>query len=93
MAHILSDYAHERWAAHRPVNPMLWRVVASFIDEEIFPDIERLASSENEPERKAAVLVCRQSSYPLARGLLTVHPALGSLNEVVDIGWDDFIVK
>lgn len=93
LAQILSDYAHERWAAHRPVNPMLWRVVASFVDEEIFPDIERLASSENELERKAAVLVCRQSSYPPARGLLNVHPALSSLNEVVEIGWDDFILK
>src|SRR4051794_6522838 len=58
LAHILSDYAHERWAAHRAVNPMLWRCVARFVDDSIFPDIERIASSENRQEQIAAALVC-----------------------------------
>lgn len=33
LALILFDYANERRAAHRTVNPQLWRLVAKFIDE------------------------------------------------------------
>jgi hypothetical protein len=91
LAHILSNYAHERWAAHRSVPPMLWRCVAGFVDEEIFPDIERLASSQNEWEQKAALLVCRQSNYPAAKELLNSHPALGMLNKDVGMSWNVFI--
>ena len=35
LARTLSDYAHERWAAHRSVNPLLWRCVAPFINEQM----------------------------------------------------------
>ena len=41
---ILSDYAHERWAAHRTVNPLLWRCAGAFIDENLFSDMERVAA-------------------------------------------------
>jgi hypothetical protein len=91
LAQILSDYAHERWAAHRTVHPMLWRCVAGFIDDKIFPDIERVASSENELERKAAVLVCRQSNYPPAQELLNIHPALLPFKEHVGLSWNVLI--
>lgn len=91
LAQILSDYAHERWAAHRTVHPMLWRCVAGFVDDKIFPDIERIASSENEMERKAAVLVCRQSNYPPAKVLLNIHPALLPFKEHVDLSWNVLI--
>ena len=32
LAGILLNYAHERWAAHRPVAPELWRGVGAFAD-------------------------------------------------------------
>lgn len=70
LAHILSDYAHERWAAGRTVNPLLWRPVAPFIDDEIFPDIEKLLQSEDEQERKAAALACVQCNYKPATNIL-----------------------
>jgi hypothetical protein len=63
LANTLSDYAHERWAAHRTVHPLLWRCVGGFINEKIFPDIMRIAFSENSVEREAAALACAQSSY------------------------------
>jgi hypothetical protein len=90
LAKILVDYSHERRSAGRPVHPMLWRCVAGFIDENNFPDIEQLASSENEVERKAAVLICKRSDYPPAKHLLNTHPALQALQDR-DISWNDLI--
>lgn len=69
LANTLSDYAHERWAAHRPVLPMLWRCVGNFINDRIFPDIQRIAYSEITTEREAAALACSQSTYLPARAL------------------------
>src|SRR5690606_25892594 len=33
LALTLSDYAHERWAAGRSVNPLLWRLMSGYIDD------------------------------------------------------------
>lgn len=63
LASILVDYAHERWAAHRTVNPLLWRLVAGFVDEHNFSDITRLYTNGDLREKKAAVLACYQSDY------------------------------
>ena len=76
LATSLSDYAHERWAAHREVNPLLWICVGSYIDENIFPDIERLISSNDELDRQAAALVCNETSFPAAKRLLEENPEL-----------------
>ena len=70
LAQSLSDYAHERWAAHRDVNPLLWSCVAPFIDAQIFADIQRIFSSQNALEREAAALACYESSHEPAKKLL-----------------------
>lgn len=67
LAYILSDYAHERWSANRSVSPLLWRPVGKFLDERLFPDIEKLFQSEHESDKKAAALACAQSSFQLAK--------------------------
>lgn len=88
LALILSDYAHERWAAHRPVNPLLWRCVARFVDERIYPDIERIAGSKNSFDMMAAALVCRESHYPPAKNIVNTHPFLRSLIEDNTLTWE-----
>jgi hypothetical protein len=85
---ILSDYAHERWAAHRIVNPLLWRCAGAFIDENLYPDVERVGASENNLDREAAVLVCRKSSYLPARELLNKSVLLKSLKDDTNISWE-----
>jgi hypothetical protein len=92
LAHILSDYAHERWAAHRPVHPLLWRCVGKFIDEKIFPDIMRIAFSEQETERDAAVLACMQSTYAPAHELIEKNKALETIAKS-GMTWDDLAKK
>ena len=85
---ILSDYAHERWAAHRIVNPLLWRCAGAFIDENLYKDMERVAASENNLDREAAVLVCRKSSYLPARELLNKSVLLKSIKDDTNLSWE-----
>ena len=76
LAYLLSDYAHERWAANRPVNPQLWRLTGKFIDEKLFQDIKKLFACEIKTDRKAAALATFQSDYKPAKELLAAHPDL-----------------
>jgi hypothetical protein len=71
LAKTLSDYAHERWAAHRDVNPLLWRCVGPFINEQILPDIVKLISSENAIDNEAAALAIYSSTFAPAQKLLS----------------------
>jgi len=78
LAWILVDYANERLAAHRTVNPQLWRLVANFIDESNFKNIERAFESTDIRERLAAALACYQSNYLPAKNLLDSEAELKS---------------
>lgn len=92
LANILSDYAHERWAAHRSVHPLLWRCVGKFINEKIYPDILRIVFSEHEIEREAAVLACMQSAYPPAHALIEKNPLLRAIAKS-GMTWADLAKK
>ncbi|RVU24605.1 hypothetical protein EOJ36_06230 [Sandaracinomonas limnophila] len=70
LAETLSDFAHERWAAHRRVPSQVWRLVIPFINDEIAKDIERLFLSEDEKDQLAASLVCLESESAYLKGLI-----------------------
>ena len=74
LTYMLSDFAHERWAAGRTLSPEVWRNAGPFIDETIWPDIQKLATQPNELEQQAAALVCAESNYPEAKELLGAMP-------------------
>ena len=93
LANILSDYAHERWAAGRTINPLLWRCVGKFINASIFPDIQRISISENELEREAAALACYDSNYDPAKKLLDTMPSIKSAIEKGELTWQTFAQK
>jgi hypothetical protein len=93
LANTLSDYAHERWAAHRSIIPQLWRNVGKFINADIFPDIERIAYSENSVEREAAMLACSQSTFKPAQDLLAKKPEIKGLIERGAITWNKLAEK
>ena len=88
LANMLSDYADERWAASRTVNPQLWRCVGRFIDEKKIGNIQRLFHSTDELEKKAAALACYDSDYPAAKELLNHHDSLKSKIESSQLNWD-----
>lgn len=75
LALTLIDYAHERWAAHRPVNPQLWRLVGPYINESSINDIKKVFASKNEIEREAAALACVGSNYAPAKQLVPPNHA------------------
>lgn len=87
LANTLSDYAHERWAAGRTIHPLLWRCVGPFINESIFPDMQKIAQSENEEEREAAALACYNSQYEPAKNLLNTMPHLKEQIEKGGLTW------
>ncbi|NKI31927.1 EboA domain-containing protein [Croceivirga thetidis] len=76
LARIISDYAHERWAASRTIDPLFWRPVSNFLTGTLVNDIKRLFSSENPRENKAAALVCFNSKLTVAEDLLKEYPKL-----------------
>src|SRR5690606_34365228 len=76
LARIISDFAHERWAASRAINPLFWRPVGKFIDDVLLGDMNKLFENGNENERMAAALCCSTSENESAKKLLDNHPDL-----------------
>ena len=70
LAVILSDYAHERWAAGRRVNPLLWRATAKFINSRLKMDLEKVLSEGSLNEKQAAALTIYHSDWSGAKELL-----------------------
>ena len=69
LTRMLVDFAHERWAAGRPVTPELWRFVAPYADASHRADLERVVASENPWESAAGKLACAQSNSPELQAL------------------------
>ncbi len=74
LTRIISDYAHERWAASRTIDPDFWRPVSNFLEGALVNDIKRLLLSEDPIEVKAGTLVCWHSKLAVAKELLELKP-------------------
>lgn len=87
LARMLCDYAHERWAAGRPISPELWRGVGPHASGEMLRDLARVLEKGTDPERKAAALALASSPDPAAAGLLRAYPELSDAVRENKVSW------
>ena len=87
LARIISDYAHERWAASRDIDPLFWRPVSNFLEENLLKDMERLLKSDNKTENKAGALCCFYSNKNEAKELMKKYPWLHKQIDDEKITW------
>ncbi len=88
LAEIASDFAHERWAAGRPVMPELWRLIVPFVDERYLEDLKKVLSSDDQMEVEAGLLACYQCDFPPAKQLLESHSEEIMAIEYGEITWE-----
>ncbi|WP_199304453.1 EboA domain-containing protein [Microcoleus sp. FACHB-1515] len=88
LSRMLSDYAHERWAAGRSINPELWRVAAPFLEVDRIGDLAKLLASTDEQEQKAGALACASCPLPDAKDLLAQVPHLQQQIQRGELSWD-----
>ena len=85
LANMLSDFAHERWAAGRSVPAQVWRLVVNFTNERIFEDMEKLFLSNDTNNKIAATLVCSDSL--IGNDLLLKYPLNNQESLLLKQGW------
>jgi len=88
LASILSDYAHERWAADRPVTIELWRCIGPFAKGELIEDLNRVVNSGSEAERRAALLALSNSPDNEAESILKNHPDAVAAITSGELSWE-----
>jgi hypothetical protein len=89
LARMLCDYAHERWAAGRPVSEELWRCVGPHADAEALGDLQRVLATGDATERKAAALALAACPETQASVLLNQAPDLAAAVARGEITWDN----
>ena len=88
LANMLFDYVEERWAAHRKVNPQIWRLTGRFLDEPHFYMIEKLFNHDNEVDRQAAALACADSTFGKTKLLLDQYPEYKAAIATKNLSWE-----
>jgi hypothetical protein len=86
---MLCDYAHERWAAQRPVSPELWRCVGPHADAAALEDLGRVLATGEKLERQAAALALAAARNPEAERRLRAVPDLEDAVRAGTIRWID----
>ena len=92
LATILCDYAHERWAAGRPVTPELWRCVGPFARGPMIDDLARVTEGGSEVEQQAALLALAASPDPAAHEIVGKFPETGEAIANGSLTWDSLKV-
>jgi len=90
LALTLIDYAKERWAAKRKVNPQLWRLVGKFINAEIFETLKVGLQHYDQIEQRAIALAVAQSDYQPAKDYINTFPELKLVLSEGNLNWDSF---
>jgi hypothetical protein len=90
LALTLTDYARERWAAGRQVNPQLWRLVGKFINAAIFEALKTGLQHYDQTEQRAIALAVAQSDYQPAKDYINTFPELKLALADGSLDWNSF---
>jgi len=93
LALTLKDYAHERWAAKRKINPFLWRFTSKFLEKGLLDDLKRVLLEGNLREKQAAALTLFQSGSSLALEVLKTYPELLRSIENNELNWTNLALE
>ena len=88
LANIASDFAHERWAAGRPVMAEIWRLVIPFLNDKFLADLNKAIASDDLLQIKAAVLACTESDFAPAKELASNYPEIVKEIESGAVSWE-----
>ena len=91
LAHVLCDYAHERWAAGRPVSPELWRCVGPHATDDSVVDLAKVLTEGTDVERKAAALALSAGSSRSAKSALESAGDLAQSIARGELTWDTLV--
>ena len=83
LAHILFDYARERWAASRRVTPELWRMISGYITEKLFVEMIKKIAEGNASDQKAMLKLIQESNLDAAQQWLSSQSI-----EIKPISWN-----
>ena len=90
LARMLSDYAHERWAAKREVTPELWRIIGPFLNEQFLADLRTAMETADKAQQVAAAIACIQSPSPSAQTLLSEYADVRDEVSARQLDWEKF---
>lgn len=87
LARIMCDFAHERWAAGRPVPFEIWRCVGPFAEGAALEDLARVLQKGEAIERRAAALALAACPDSRAAQLLQAVPGLAGDISLKRLSW------
>lgn len=90
LALTLTDYARERWAAGRKVNPQLWRLVGRLINDKIFEALKIDLQNYDQTEQRAIALAVSESNHQQAKDYINTFPELKSALAGANLNWNAF---
>lgn len=88
LAHTLVDFAYERSAAQRAVSPVLWVLVAPYLNERAFSLMsKRIMNNPDEEERQAIIYAFDRSEFGPAREFMAHNIELKEGLNIADKPW------
>lgn len=87
LALTLKDYAYERWAAGRKINPFLWRFTTKFLDDGLVDDLKKVLSEGTLREKQAAALTLVHSGLSSAKELMKSYPEFLQAIKSNELSW------